>query len=273
MTTVSNGDKVVGYFIAEQSDTFDADSQSGPVELFSVKMKVRADAPDGDYEIAFNEDSFADYNCYVVDETAFGLYGLSGPDFGFAATNMFAFGAPVVIHVGAAGPAVTYSKTQVKMNLNSAKTALEGDDPIRLRVTSTISASDFATYFANTSEHDTVYAAGTTDAITSVGIVAYKGTAASFDEATAKALVTDGTAATNYAAAETDYISNVGGVYSFGAIIKGSRADAFASDVTFLGFVRYFDSTGVEQVIFYDTAVTKTVTDQTVADYIAAVNA
>jgi len=271
-TTISNGTAIIGYFVAEMDDTYVA-SNDAPVELFSIKLKVKADAADGDYTIAFNEDSFSDYNAYITDSAINGLYGDVPSDMGLTScSKMWAFKS-VTIHVGATGPAVAHKKAQVKMTLNEGKTALaEVADPIQLRVTSVITAADFDAYFSETTEHNTDTASDK-NAITSVGIVAYKGAAADFDEATAKALVTDGTAAANYASAETDYISNVGGEYTFGAIIKGSRSDAFASDVTYLGYVRYLDASGAAQIIFYEAAVTKTITDTTVSNYIAAQNA
>lgn len=261
------GDKLFGLSIVQVGDAY-VNAQSAPVALFTFKMKVADTAPDGDYVIAFNASSLDSYNLFVQDDSGAGLYGTSGTDFGFAAANMWSLGS-VTIHVGASGPAVAFQKAQVKMALKEGALDTTVADPIQLRVTSVITAADFDAYFANTTTHGTD-AAPTASAITSVGIVAYKGAAADFNEATAKALVTDGTEATNYAAAETDYISNASGDYTFGAIIKGSRADAFAADVTFLGFVKYLDASGNAQVIFYDTATTKTITDATVNAYIAA---
>ena len=269
-TTISNGNAIAGYFIAENGDSFVA-SNAAPVEIFSVKMKVKADAADGDYEIAFNTDSFSDYNCYIVDSVNGGIYGDDASVYSATASTVWSF-VPATIHVGASGPVVSFSKAQVKMTLNEGKTALaEVADPIQLRVTSTIADADWDTYFGNTVDKGTA----TTSAISSVGIVAYKGAAADFDEATAKALVTNGTAASNYTAAETTYIQKTADDADafFGAIIKGSRADAFASDVTFLGFVKYYDADGNTQVAFYEAAVTKTITDTTVSDYITAMNA
>ncbi|MDO4847145.1 MAG: hypothetical protein Q3968_03320 [Clostridiaceae bacterium] len=250
-TTISDGDAIIGYFVSAPGGDF-APSVDAPVALFTVKMRVKADAPDGDYTIAFNKDSFADYNCYVVDEFASGLYGESGPDFGFAATNMWSLGS-VTIHVGATGPEVNYVKTQLKKN--------SGGYDVQMRITSVITDSDFDTYFPNTTTHGTD-PAPTANALTSVGIVAFHGAEADFDEAAAKALVIDGTAATGYEAAETDYISKASDTADgyFGAILRGSRAAFENLPVTFMGYARYLDSTGTEQVIFYPAAVEKTIT-------------
>jgi hypothetical protein len=262
MTTRSNGSAVIGYFIAESSDTFDADSQAGPVELFSVKMKVKADAADGDYEIAFNADSFADYNCYVVDSFANGCYGTSGPDFGFTANNMFSLGS-VTIHVGATGPKVAFSKASAKLVVkDGALDTTEGVKNVQMMVKSVITDADFDTYFFNTKTVGNADTAANENKIKDVGIVAFKGAAANFDEETAKGVVA-GTAAANYEAARTDYISKASDSADayFGAVIKGTWEGTFKNnDIVFLGFVEYYDAAGDVQVIFYETSVTKTIT-------------
>jgi len=251
-TTISNGTAIIGYFISESDDTYVA-SNDAPVELFSIKLKVKADAADGDYTIAFNEDSFSDYNAYITDSAIGGLYGDVPSDMGLTScSNMWAFKS-VTIHVGAAGPVVTYEKTQLKLNA--------GGYDVQMRITSKITDSDFDTYFPNTTIHGTD-PAPTANALTSVGIVAFDGAQADFDEAAAKALVIDGTATDGYKTAETDYISKASDTADgyFGAILRGSRAAFENKPVTFLGFAKYLDADGNAQVIFYETAVEKTVT-------------
>lgn len=247
------------------------DDYSTETAAFAIRLKVRDDADDaGCWAIGITDFSIQNEQT-VVDEELGSISGPSGTDYGFACDNIFQ-AIDYTVTIAAAGPVVSFSKAQVKMALNEGKTALaEVADPIQLRVTSTITDADWDTYFGNTVDKGTA----TTSAISSVGIVAYKGAAADFDEATAKALVTNGTTATGYAAAETTYIQKTADDADafFGAIIKGSRADAFASDVTFLGFVKYYDADGNTQVAFYETAVTKTITDTTVSDYITAMNA
>jgi hypothetical protein len=251
-TTISNGTAIIGYFISEMDDTYVA-SNDAPVELFSIKLKVKADAADGDYTIAFNEDSFSDYNAYITDSAINGLYGDVPSDMGLTScSKMWAFKS-VTIHVGAAGPVVTYERTQLKLNA--------GGYDVQLRITSKITDSDFDTYFPNTTIHGTD-PAPTANALTSVGIVAFDGAQADFDEAAAKALVINGTAADGYKTAETDYISKASDTADgyFGAILRGSRAAFENKPVTFLGFAKYLDADGNAQVIFYEAAVEKTVT-------------
>jgi len=243
-----------------------ADIQADTDPLISFKLKLKDGLADGtEINVGITTGAIAKNKTYIKYYSNPGnatTVANAAMDTAFMATS-------ATVGTVVTGPAVAFSKAQVKMTLKEGALDTSVADPIQLRVTSVITAADFTTYFSNTTTHGTD-AAPTASAITSVGIVAYKGAAADFDAATAKALVTDGTAATNYAAAETDYISNASGDYTFGAIIKGSRADAFAADVTFLGFVKYLDADGNAQVIFYDAATTKAITDATVTAYIAA---
>lgn len=146
-----------------------------------------------------------------------------------------------------AGPAVTKAKSQVKMTATSATTVA---DEFSFRVISKISDSDWDTYFKNTGVAD-----ATTDYITAVGMVAYKGDAA-FDAETAKEVVA-GALVADYAAAKTDYISKVSDTADaeFGAIIKVNHSK-LGNDVTYMGFVQYVDASGNAQTIFYETAGT-----------------
>ncbi len=146
-----------------------------------------------------------------------------------------------------AGPAVTKAKSQVKMTATSATTVA---DEFSFRVISKISDSDWDTYFKNTGVAD-----ATTDYITAVGMVAYKG-AAAFDADTAKRVVA-GESVADYTAATTDYISKVNDTADaeFGAIIKANHS-TLNNDVTYMGFVQYVDDLGNAQTIFYETAGT-----------------
>lgn len=146
-----------------------------------------------------------------------------------------------------AGPAVTKAKSQVKMTATSTTTVA---DEFSFRVISKISDSDWDTYFKNTG-----VAGATTDCITAVGMVAYKG-AAAFDAETAKR-VAAGEKVADYTAATTNYISKVNDTADaeFGAIIKANHS-TLNNDVTYMGFVQYVDASGNAQTIFYETAGT-----------------
>jgi len=220
-------------------------------DLFSFQMKIKDTAADGTYTIGFNQGAYAMYIGYSYD-----IFG-DDDDNSLGVTKTFGYGT-CTFTVGSAvtGPEVNFSKAQVKKDITMSGTTYE----VGLRITSVITDSDFDTYFPNTTIHGTD-PAPTADALTSVGIVAFHGATADFDEAAAKALVIDGTAATGYEAAETDYISKANDTADayFGAILRGSRAAFENKPVTFMGFAKYIDSTGTAQVIFYPAAVEKTV--------------
>lgn len=163
-----------------------------------------------------------------------------------------------------AGPVVAKAKSQVKMTATSATTVA---DEFSFRVISKISDSDWDTYFKNTG-----VAGATTDCITAVGMVAYKG-AAAFDAETAKRVVA-GESVADYTAATTDYISKVSDTADaeFGAIIKADHS-TLKNDVTYMGFVQYVDASGNAQTIFYETAGTAALStnyDNIVSKYLAA---
>lgn len=143
-----------------------------------------------------------------------------------------------------AAPVLTKANSQVKMTPNSATTV---EDAFQFRVISKISDADWNTCFANTGKAD-----ATTNAITKVGFVAYKGTAG-FNLDTAKGVVA-GTPAAGYDVATTDYIQHVNGSDAqFGCRIDITSAET-RSDVTYVAFAQYLDASGAAQVVFYETS-------------------
>lgn len=215
--------------------------------LFTITLKVSDTAAAGS-TIGFDMFSglFAKNHTYLqsVDTSTkkpTNKYGAAYYDSSDASVT-FTVGTPAP-----AGPVVAKAKSQVKMTATSATTVA---DEFSFRVISKISDSDWDTYFKNTG-----VAGATTDYITAVGMVAYKG-AAAFDAETAKKVVA-GTPAAGYSAASTDYISKVSDTADaeFGAIIKANHS-TLTNDVTYMGFVQYVDASGNAQTIFYETAGT-----------------
>lgn len=236
-------------------------SATTKIDLFSFQMKLTDTVADGDYVVGFNVGSYKMFDAYLNDQANGGIYGYDD-DYGYGTNVNYGF-VNATIHVGApapAGPVVAKAKSQVKMTATSATTVA---DEFSFRVISKISDSDWDTYFKNTG-----VAGATTDYITAVGMVAYKG-AAAFDAETAKKVVA-GTPAEDYAAATTDYISKANDTADaeFGAIIKANHS-TLTNDVTYMGFVQYVDASGVAQTIFYETAGTAALS----TNYDAIVNA
>lgn len=236
-TTISNGDQIIGYFIAESSETY-VPSVDSRVELFSFKMKVADTAADGEYKIEFNRDSWADYNSYIFDEVMGGLYGSSGVDFGFAETNMFAFN-DATIKVGAATEAsfVQYSKAQIRFaGIGATSAAADYKGTFDVRTVAKISQADFLANFTDE--------ATAKEKITDVGFVyATAANVADFNLDTAKA-VAEGTAADGYVKKAVSYIqhSGDGADYVFTCLIENIADADKDQTVNCLGYV-CFDGT------------------------------
>jgi hypothetical protein len=259
--TTGNGVDITPYgaaiamIVGDDSTNIDLTSKTA---IFTFQMKVKDDAVEGDTTIGFVPGALDMDYLYVNDATNGGLYP---SEFG---NDKFDLGT-CTFTIGAAGPKVAYYKAQLKMTPTSATTVA---DDFQFRVQSVITDADFDAYFANSADKT-----ADKNAIKSMGIVAYKG-AGTFDEATAKALVIDGTAATDYAAAETDYLSKASDTADgyFGAIIKAKHS-TMPNDVTYMGFVKYVDAAGADQVIFYETTKTAALAsnyDNYVSAYLAA---
>lgn len=172
-----------------------------------------------------------------------------------------AVASATVGEVAPAGPVLTKANSQVKMTATSETTVA---DAFQFRVISKISSEDWNDYFANTGKDG-----ATENVITSVGFVAYKGTA--FDLEAAKAVAQAGKDSGDYAYADTDYICHEdGGVATFGCRINYSAKPE--NDPTYIAFAKYKDASGADQIVFYAAAETSPLaTNYTgiVADYLA----
>lgn len=252
---------IFGLIVASDGTAFENTDKK---DLFTFEMKIKDDAPDGEYTLGFNKDAYVQYWAFSGDVNMGGVYGYDD-DYGYGTTANYGLDNTCTFTVGAAGPKVDYYKAQLKMTPDSATTV---KDDFQFRVQSVITDADWDAFFSQTATADE-----TKNAITEMGIVAYKG-AGTFDEATAKALVTDGTAAADYATAGTTYVqkaSDSADAY-FGAIIKAKHT-TMVNDVTYMGYVKYVDAAGDAQVIFYETAKTAALAsnyDNYVTAYLAA---
>lgn len=244
--------------LADDASTY---AVTNKVPVLTFQVKIADNAPNGDTVIGINRGSFESYEAYVN-----GYFGITGGESGVKQANTYACGT-VTVHVGTsapAGPVVAKAKSQVKMTATSTTTVA---DEFSFRVISKISDSDWDTYFKNTGDKT-----ATTDYITAVGMVAYKG-AGAFDADTAKRVVA-GESVADYTAATTDYISkaDASADAQFGAIIKAKHS-TLTNDVTYMGFVQYVDASGNAQTIFYETAGTAALStnyDTIVSKYLAA---
>lgn len=246
------------------------DSYQTKAASFAFKLKIKDDAnPAGSYKVGISHYCLTSEDVYyqvVINDPLGGIYGMDTSAFEFKNPNMFSTN-DATVNVGTptpAGPVVSKAKAQVKMTATSTTTVA---DEFSFRVISKISDSDWDTYFKNTGDKT-----ATTDYITAVGMVAYKG-AGAFDADTAKRVVA-GESVADYTAATTDYISkaDASADAQFGAIIKAKHS-TLTNDVTYMGFVQYVDASGNAQTIFYETAGTAALStnyDTIVNAYLAA---
>lgn len=256
---------VMANIVSDGSTMFDATEKTGVIQF---PMKISDTAADGTYTIGINIGSYKNWSAYSKTENFAELLAYDPAEMGFEHGCTANYAAHVctfkVSSSAAAGPVVAKSKAEVKMTPNSATTV---EDAFTFRVTSVITDADWDTYFANSAD-----ASATTNAIKSVGFVAYKGTTG-FNLDTAKA-VAQGTPAAGYDVATTSYIQKVDDASDayFGCRLNITSA-ATRSDVTYVAFVEYVDGTGATVYAFYEaeqTALLNTDYGTIVSNYLAA---
>lgn len=234
---------------------------AGDVKILTFYLKEKATAADGNYEIGFNAKQvdrlMGTYS--TVDDVDSVIVGANKASITPAMVSYQ--NATITIGEEAKAPVLTKANSQVKMTATSATTVA---DAFQFRVISKISSEDWNDYFANTGKDG-----ATENVITSVGFVAYKGTA--FDLEAAKAVAQAGKDSGDYAYADTDYICHEdGGVATFGCRINYSAKPE--NDPTYIAFAKYKDASGADQIVFYAAAETSPLaTNYTgiVADYLA----
>ena len=211
--------------------------------VFSFYLQKLETAQPGKYEIGFISGGVTPIINYDPGD-AIDTYSESSGD--PLKADLTVENAIINISEDVAGPVVAKSKAEVKMTPNSATTV---EDAFLFRVTSTITDADWDKYFANTE-------AGGNNAITSLGFVAYKGTAG-FNMETAKAVAMGTSDDPNYYVDTTDYVQKADDTSDayFGAIIQITSAET-RSDATYIAYVEYTDAEGATQYAFYDTAQT-----------------
>ena len=162
-------------------------------------------------------------------------------------------------------PKVVKQCAQVKMKATSATTV---DPSFQLRIKSVITDEDWNAWFSQTGS-----GSGDPNTISCVGIIGYRGDPAAYDESVAKAVAESETNEGDYAFAKTNYVSkNANEDAYFGAIIKVNH-ETLENDIKFLGFVKYVDSYGVDQIMFYETTYTAAIVtnyDTIVTKYLEA---
>lgn len=149
----------------------------------------------------------------------------------------------VKLTVAGAEPSYSVAKYKTQVKFTGDKTTAP-DDLFQFRLTSVITAADFAAMNSNGNK------------IKSVGFIAANTGAA--DAADAKAAVEKGTALPSaWKAASTDYVSqaNASSDAYFGAIIKNISHASQATDIDCIAYVCYNDGTA-DHYVWYSAAVT-----------------
>ena len=98
--------------VVDDGTAFDA---TAGVELFTIEMKIKADAPDGTYTIGYNPVGYENYTAFSNDNMGFGgLAGTSATDYGFSVNNMYAYGTCTFTVSSAPAVEVTHDGTQAR---------------------------------------------------------------------------------------------------------------------------------------------------------------
>ena len=105
-------DTTITYCFPDDGTSF---SGVGGVDLFTINMKIKADAPDGTYTIGYNPAGYEVCNAYINDGLGFGgLYGTSAADYGFSVNNMYGYGTCTFTVSSAPAVEVTHDGTQAR---------------------------------------------------------------------------------------------------------------------------------------------------------------
>lgn len=99
-------------------------AKDAAVDLFSFKMKVKADAPDGTYNIGFNSSGYENWMCYMGTENWGDVYSIYGADNGMETEYTYEFGS-CEFSIGA-GKIIFHEKAQHNTNLTTADAATLG---------------------------------------------------------------------------------------------------------------------------------------------------
>ncbi len=109
--------ETICYQVGDDGTTFDA---TAGVDLFTIDLKVKADAPDGTYTIGFNPLGYSsDYcNGFVNDGLGLGgLYGQDASSMGFSVPNMYELGT-LEITVGEEKQPIRHVENQIRDDAN-----------------------------------------------------------------------------------------------------------------------------------------------------------
>lgn len=238
--SLAGTDTTICYVVGDSSVAIDATNK---VDLFTVKMKIKADAPDGTYTIGFNPAGYEECNAFSNDGIGMGgLYGTDASALGFPVPNMYEYGS-VTFTVGAGGstgPVEPTEPTVVVKNL---------DPKVQWRAAG---SSDLYIGFEGELSGFTKDQAATV--------------IASISELGIEFSSTDATLATSIKATTNvvyDFTADDAGVYKFRAIVRKAMSEADAAGtITHNLYARAFVTIGDKAPITASDIISTTIYDE-----------
>lgn len=233
--SLAGTDTTICYVVGDSSVAIDATNK---VDLFTVKMKIKADAPNGTYTIGFNPAGYEECNAFSNDAIGMGgLYGTNASALGFPVPNMYEYGSVTftVGEGGSTGPSVVVKNLDPKVQWRAAGSSdlyigFEGE-------LSGFTKDQAATVIASISELGIEFSS------------------------------TDATLATSTIKATTnvvyDFTAGDAGVYKFRAIVRKAMSEADAAGtITHNLYARAFVKIGDKAPITASDIISTTIHDE-----------
>lgn len=220
-------DSMIMYCVA--GDMATAFSATSKADLFTIKMKVKEDAPNGEYVIGFNQGSYEIYSAFSADATMGGIYGYND-DYGYGTAVNYGLGT-CTFKVGAEEPApsltIAHGKDGIRYQMDD-KGAYAG--AIDVRTKATINAAELQALIGGATANDTVE-----EYILEAGFV-YSTTDFAVEAAqNAAKTLADKASANGYTKKMVSYIQNDGTNYVYSCLVT----DIKQADIATANFNAY----------------------------------
>ena len=238
--SLAGTDTTICYVVGDSSVAIDATNK---VDLFTVKMKIKADAPDGTYTIGFNPAGYEECNAFSNDGVGFGgLYGTDASVFGLPVANTYEYGT-CTITVGEGGSTGPDQPTEINV-------AVKNLDP-KVQWRAAGSNDLYIGFEGELSGFTKAQAATVIDSISELGI--------EFSS-------TDATLATSIKATTNvvyDFTADDAGVYKFRAVVRKAMSEADAAGtITHNLYARAFVKIGDKAPITASDIISTTIHDE-----------
>lgn len=228
------------YQVGDDGTVFDATNKT---DLFTVKLKIKSDAPDGTYTIGYNPAGYEAMNAFSNDGVGFGgLYGTDASVFGLPVANTYEYGT-CTITVGEGGSTGPDQPTEINVAVKNL------DPKVQWRAAG---SSDLYIGFEGELSGFTKDQAATV-----IGSISELGIEFSSTDAT---LATSIKATTNVV---YDFTADDAGVYKFRAVVRKAMTDADAAGtITHNLYARAFVKIGDKAPITASDIISTTIHDE-----------